>query len=63
MIDLYLTCQTLSSLIENQIIRVRLPNPEMKSCYLKTICPNMLANTSLDLLSDMGPTDHRHYDR
>ena len=33
-----------------------------KTCYLKKLFPNMLANTSLDFISDMGVTDRRHYD-
>ena len=27
------------------------------------IFPNMLLNTSLDFISDMEVTDHKHYDR
>ena len=32
-------------------------------CYLKNVFPNMLSNTFLDIISDIGVTDHRHYDR
>ena len=42
---------------------VRLPNPEIWNCHLKNIFPNMLSNTSLDFISDMGVTDHKHNDR
>ena len=30
---------------------------------LKNVFLNMLSNTFLDFISDMGVTDHRHYDR
>ena len=39
---------------------VKSPSPEIQDCYLKSIFPNMLSNTSLDFISDMGVTDHRH---
>ena len=42
---------------------VRSPSPEMLDCYLKNIFSKMLSNTSLDFISDMGVTYHRHYDR
>ena len=34
-----------------------------KTVYLKKNYPNMLSNTSLDFISDMGVTDHNYYDR
>ena len=37
---------------------VRLPSPEILDCYLKNIFPNMLSNTSLDFILDMGVADH-----
>ena len=37
---------------------LRSPTPEIQNCYLKKHFPNMLTNTS-----DMGVTDHRHYDQ
>ena len=61
---LYRTCWKLSYLIENYIMEgVRSPSPEIKDCYLKNIFPDMLSNTSLDFILDMGVTDHRHYDQ
>ena len=57
------TCRKLSSFIENYIMEgVRSPSPETQDCYLKNIFPSMLSNISLDLISVMGVTDHRHYD-
>ena len=41
---------------------VKSRSPEIQDCYLKNIFPSMLLNTSLDFISDMGVTDHRHYD-
>ena len=42
---------------------VRSPSPEIQDCYLKNMFPNKLSNTSLDFISDMEVTDHKHYDR
>ena len=42
---------------------VRSFSPEIQVYYLKYIFPNMLSNTFSDFISDMGVTDHRHYDR
>ena len=42
---------------------VRSSSPEIQDCFLKNIFPNMVSNTSLDFTSDIGETDHRHYDR
>ena len=51
-------------LIENYIMeRVMSLSPEIQICYLKNIFPNMLPNTTLDFIYDMGVTDHRHYNR
>ena len=63
--DNYRTCRKLSLLTENQIVEgVRSPSPEIYDCYSKIIFLILcVANTSLDLISDMGITDHRHYDR
>ena len=38
--------------------KVRLPSPEILDCYLKNIFPNMLSNTSLDFILDMGVADN-----
>ena len=38
---------------------VRSPGPEIWHCHRKNFFPNMLPNTSLDFISDMGVTDHR----
>ena len=40
---------------------IRSPSPDIKNSFLKNIFLDMLSNTSLDLISDMGATDHRHY--
>ena len=54
----------LSSLIENYNMEgARLPSTEREDCYLKNIFPNKLSNTFSEFISDMGITDHRHYDR
>ena len=37
-------------------------SPEIQDCYLKNIFPNVISNTSRDFISDMGVTDHKHYD-
>ena len=42
---------------------VRWPSPEILGCYLKNIVPNILSNTFLDFISDVGVTDHKEYDR
>ena len=42
---------------------VSLPSPEIWDCYLKNIFPNMFSNTSLDFVSDMEVTDHKHFDQ
>ena len=42
---------------------VRSLSPEIQDFYLKNVFPNMLSNTSLDFISDMGVTNHRHYDQ
>ena len=42
---------------------VRSPSPEIWDCYLKNIFPNMVSNTSLDFVSDIGVTNHKQYDR
>ena len=42
---------------------VRSPSPEIQDYYLKNIFPNMSSDTSLDFISGMGLTDHRHYDQ
>ena len=41
---------------------VRSPGSEIKNCYLKTLFPNMLSNTSSNFISDTGVTDHKYYD-
>ena len=41
---------------------VRWPSPEILGCYLKNIFPNILSNTFLDFISDVGVTDHKEYD-
>ena len=47
----------MSSLIEKYTMEgVRSPSPEIYNCYLKTIFPNMLSNTFLDFITDMGVT-------
>ena len=38
---------------------VRSPSPETQDWYLKNIFSDMLSNT-LDFISDMGVTDHKH---
>ena len=54
----------LSSLIENYNMEgARLPSTEREDCYLKNIFPNKLSNTFSDFFSDMGVTDHRHYNQ
>ena len=63
--DLYRTCRKLSSLIENQIVEgVRSPSPEIFDSYLKNSfqIPYVVKHF-LDFISDMGVTEHRHYDR
>ena len=43
---------------------VRSLSPEIQDCNLENIFPMiMLSNTSSDFISDVGVTDHRHYDR
>ena len=61
---LYRTCRKLPSLIENYIMEeVLSPSPEILDCYLKIIFTIMLSNKSLDFISDMGVTAHKHYER
>ena len=56
--------QKKSSLIENYIMEeVRSLSREIWDSYLKSIFLNILSNTTLDFISDMGVTDHKHYDR
>ena len=62
----YWTCQKLFTLIENYVMdRSRLPSRELQDCYLKNIFPNKLSLliSFSDFISDMGVTDHRHYDQ
>ena len=55
--------QKKSSLIENYIMEeVRSLSREIWDWYLKSIFLNILSNTTLDFISDMGVTDHKHYD-
>ena len=42
---------------------VRSPGSEIKNYPLKNIFPNIFPNTLLDVISYMGVTNHRHYDR
>ena len=61
---LYWSCRKLNTLNENYIMEgVTLSSPEVLNFYLKSIFPNKLSNTFLDFISNLGVTDHRHYDR